>query len=123
MLVELNDIEESKNNFDKVAEIDQNYAPAYFHKARLLTHPDDFEEARKNYETAIDIKDDYIEAHYFLAKLLLGGKATNKDGSAIDKNWAGVKFHFYKVLELDDSNPKANYNLARILFNETVLKS
>ena len=122
LLVELNDSEEAKNNFDKVAEIDQNYAPAYFNKAKLLTSPDDFDEARKNYETALDIKEDYIEAHYSLAKLLLGGKATSKDGSTVDKrDWEIAKFHFRKVLQIDESSHKANYNLEEF-FEENSLK-
>ena len=77
----------------------------------------------KNYETALDIKEDYIEAHYSLAKLLLGGKATSKDGSTVDKrDWEIAKFHFRKVLQIDESSHKANYNLARILFEENSLK-
>ena len=79
MLVEVKDFEEAKNNFDKVAEIDQNFAPAYYNKAKLLTNADDFEDARKNYETAIDIEDEYPCAHYYLGKLLLGGEATNNE--------------------------------------------
>ena len=78
---------------------------------------------QENYETALDIKEDYIEAHYSLAKLLLGGKATNKDGSTVDKrDWEIAKFHFRKVLQIDESSQKANYNLARILFEENSLK-
>ena len=107
-----------QNNFDKVAEIDQNYAPAYFHKAKLLTNADDFDQAKKNYETAIDINDEYLEAHYYL-KLLMGGKATQTDGSALNKkDLLNAKFHLSKVLEIDDSQPKAFYNLARIHFEE-----
>ena len=68
-----------------MTEINQNYAPAYFHKARLLTNADDFEEARKNYETALDIDEKFAEAHYYLGKLLSGGVATDKEGTLVDK--------------------------------------
>ena len=81
LLIKLEDIEEAKNNFDKVTEIDQNFAQAYFNKAKLLTNPDDFEDAKKNYETALDIDEEYLEANYYLAKLHYGGKATDKEGT------------------------------------------
>ena len=65
LLIKLDDIEEAKNNFDKVTEIDQNFARAYFNKAKLLTSPDDFEDAKKNYETALDIDETFLEANYY----------------------------------------------------------
>ena len=85
-------------------EINQNYAPAYFHKAKLLTSPDDFEEAKKNYETAIDIDENYTDAHYYLAKLFLGGIATNKEGTIIDrKDTVEAEDHFLKVIDIRKS--------------------
>ena len=115
LLVELNDIEEAKNNFDKVTEINQNYAAAYFHKARLLTNADDFEDARKNYETAIDIDDRFTDAHYYLAKLLSGGIATDKEGTLIDKkDLPEAKKLLLKVLAMEKKHAKACYNLGRI---------
>jgi len=112
LLIELEDIEEAKNNFDKVTEINQNYAPAYFNKAKLLTSPDDFEDAKKNYETAIDIDEGYVDAHYYLGKLYLGGIATDKEGTIIDcKDEEKAEFHFLKVIEIDDSQHRAYYNL------------
>ena len=102
LLVLLEDVEEAKNNFDKVTEIDQNYAPAYFNKARLLTSPDDFEDAKKNYQTALDIDEDYLDASYYLAKLYFGGKATNKEGTVINRrDLKEAEIHFLKVLDID----------------------
>ena len=43
-------MEEAKNNFDKVTEIDQNDASAYFNKSKTLISPDDFEKIAKNYQ-------------------------------------------------------------------------
>ena len=119
LLVELNDSEEAKNNFDKVTEINQNYAPAYFHKVRLLTNADDFEEARKNYETALDIDENFTEAHYYMGKLLSGGVATDKEGTLIDRtNLPQAKEHYLQVLQIDPGHTKALYNLANILSTE-----
>ena len=100
----------------KVTEINQNYAPAYYYKATLLTNADDFEEARKNYETAIDINENFIEAHYAMGKLLAGGVATNKEGSLIDRtDLSEAKRHFNTVLKLNKNHSRALYNLAKIL--------
>ena len=100
-MIKLNDLEEAKNTFDKVIEIDQNYSKAYFHKARILTHPDDFEAAKSNYETALDIDEKFEEAHYYLGKLLMGGVATDKEGTIVDKtNLPEAKKHFSLALKV-----------------------
>ena len=113
LLVELKDVEEAKNNLEKVTEINQNYAEAYYHKARLLSNPDDFEEARKNFETAIDIRPDFIDALYYMGKLLSGGVATDKEGVIVDStDLPEAKDHFLKVLELKKNHPKALYNIS-----------
>ena len=70
---------------EKVTEVDQNYALAYYQKAKLLTNPDDFVDARKNFETASDIQPDFVDALYYMGKLQAGGVATSKDGSSVDR--------------------------------------
>ena len=115
LLIELKDHEEAKNTFDKVTEIDQNYSSAYFFKARILTHPDDFESARSNYETALDINEKFEEAHYYMAKLLIGGVATDKEGTIVDKsNIPEAKKHLLNALKLNPKNAKALYNLGKV---------
>ena len=92
---------------EKVTEINQNYAEAYYHKARLLSNPDDFEEARKNFETAIDIRPDFIDALYYMGKLLSGGVATDKEGVIIDStDLPEAKDHFLKDLDLEKKKTK-----------------
>ena len=116
-------MEEAKNTFDKVIEIDQNYSKAYFHKARILTHPDDFEAAKSNYETALDIDEKFEEAHYYLGKLLMGGVATDKEGTIVDKtNLPEAKKHFSLALKVNPKNSKALYNLPESLFTRKAIQ-